>query len=150
MTEPKFKVDDWIISNKKDTDLLTNLMRVTKIEGAYYKCMSQLGLFSYYGDFIDENYHLWSIKDAKPGDLLVYPDGTFVIFKKHLKEGFYLALAVIENYNSCSPNVRINQSCAVNKVQPTTKEQYESLYNHLEVAGYKLDRNKVRLYKLIS
>ena len=66
--EPKFKVGDWI-TNGECT------WKVTDIKPLDYILQSQIG--DMVGDtisYVDEEFHLWTIQDAKDGDVLVVGD----------------------------------------------------------------------------
>ena len=63
--KPKFKVGDWITNG-------ACTWRIDSIKDDMY--YNDCGRFSCGGDIksIDEQYHLWSIEDAKDGDILSY------------------------------------------------------------------------------
>lgn len=68
--EPKFKVGDWIVSNGCP-NCGNSLMRIVKVGLTDYLCRYCNGQTKYCREFIDKSYHLWTIQDAKDGDVLV-------------------------------------------------------------------------------
>ena len=60
--EPRFKVGDWIITPEN------KVLQITSIEGTSYRFNNE----SHYWEFCycDEQCHLWTIEDAKDGDVL--------------------------------------------------------------------------------
>lgn len=85
--KPKFNVGDWII---RDSDGLTISIKSVK-DGIYY--FHQGG--NLFVKDVDECFHLWTIQDAKDGDVLVASDSSIFLFKcvvdtslmkKHVKQ----------------------------------------------------------------
>lgn len=63
--EPKFKVGDWIVYNY-------NLYYINYIAlQEYYECLRVDGTAHTFTSYIDSISHLWSIADAKDGDVLI-------------------------------------------------------------------------------
>lgn len=139
--EPKFKVGDWIVSDSFKPDRANSLMKITKIDKPYYRCSSWktilLNHLAYYVNVIEDDYHLWSIKDAKPGDLLYYPgvNTFFIIFEKLIDDTKYQAFATINlpNVSKCSNVSKCKQIYAINTaVKPVDQSQYRILINKLK------------------
>ena len=74
--EPKFKVGDWI-TNDRYIKMVVGIG--TKGDTPYYY-MFKDGTTKYI-DEIDKKYHLWTIQDAKDGDVLACENGRIGIFK---------------------------------------------------------------------
>jgi hypothetical protein len=145
--EPKFKTRDWIIRNdgssyvpiqiyslKKDRYLVTNMI------GSKGEVM----LTS------QDKWHLWTIQDAKDGDVLA-TGNIICIFKKLDKDGYYIispciytvkdGLEVIDNEDDTIG------SCGF---KPATKEDRELLFRKIQEAGYEWDVDKKELLKTIK
>lgn len=126
--EPKFKVGDWIVNN------VCFPMQIASIKDGMY-------IFTK-GDaisvlFIDENYHLWTIEDAKDGDVLT--NGESIVIFKQIVEPKYRQY--IEAY------IGLDLSCNI-QVTPATKEQRDFLFQKMKEAGYEWDSKKKELKKI--
>ena len=78
LTKPKFKVGDWIVDNEdKCVSQITQIV-YSKVDTDLYGYNHTNGYFA--NDFENE-YHLWTIQDAKPGDVLMCESGWTCIFK---------------------------------------------------------------------
>lgn len=105
---------------------------------------------------LQDNYHLWTINDAKDGDILFHSDSAsngIFIFKELLKcgvsekvicycdydseDGFCLG----EHHTCCWADAKI--------LHPATKEQRDNLFKKINEAGYVWYPNSKELYKLI-
>lgn len=138
--KPKFKVGDWITNGEYT-------WKVTDIKPLDYILQSRNGdtvddTISY----VDEEFHLWTIQDAKAGDVLAYPDGTIVIFKYRLdglNSGIYMSYILLVT------KIEISQSCVVSKdITPATKEQRDKLEKAITESGYKWNKEDLKLEKI--
>ena len=103
---------------------------------------------------LQDNYHLWTIQDAKDGDVLAlswFEDKNLfekiVIFKKYHNEGIGLYnVPCVEGYGNTFMNGKMlftdekvpyySRSWTCN-LQPATKEQRDRLFQRIKEAGYK-------------
>ena len=140
--EPKFKIGDWIAA-------AVYTWRVTGIKRLDYILQSQNGdtvddTISY----VDEQFHLWSIQDARDGDVLVCDDNkTPFIFKgllDHHHPNCPVAYCGIDNENEfiVSSGISWWDDC---KVEPATREQRELLFSKMKEAGYEWNADKKTL-----
>ena len=137
--EPKFKVGDWIVSIADPIQI--NLIK----DGKYFTHNGTIG-----GDirFMDKVYRLWTINDAKDGDILAASDNSIFIFKnvwgtscKH-----YIALA---SDNEIRVNTKLDKFWETTRgVKPATKEQRETLMKAMADAGYTFDFEKKELKRI--
>ena len=138
--EPKFKVGDWCINDEDDTifqitKVLTNLYYYRTNEGKEYSCTR---------DSIECDAHLWTIDDAKDGDVLC-KDSTPFIFKCWANNciaycgitSFGLFKVVEDDFSWCNGF----------NVTPATKEQRDTLFAKMKEAGYKWNEEKLKLEK---
>lgn len=95
-------------------------------------------------------FHLWTINDAKNGDVLVCDDERPFIFKGLLDYNHPdcpVAYCGIDYEDSFIVSSGVNFWTDDN-VKPATKEQCDILFQKMEKAGYKWDAEKKELTKL--
>ena len=151
--EPKFKVGDWVVSDDKDVHDDYRVCKITKIvDGRYY---------IEGGDFISESslaqyeYRLWTIQDAKDGDVLCYKD-EISLYKHDIKNctkqeitfgGFVYHCCydgkkfITDSLYSLTEQDKID-------IHLATKEQRDLLFQKMKDAGYEWDAEKKELKKI--
>lgn len=150
--EPKFKLfkpGDWITNG-------ACTIQITSVNDIFYfhdnDCIG--------GDIesIDKKYHLWTINDAKPGDILIdswkelkYPIIFILKDFKNVDHGLYKP----SDYHSfCYLKANDTHIFCVegwhhkNNIQPATKEQRDLLFHKMREAGYEWDAEKKELKKI--
>ena len=151
--EPKFHEGDWLCANELND--YANLIKIVKIVDVFgkkrYKISrdydSDLDIAEF--DFIEKHYHLWTIADAKDGDVLVSKHNQPFIYNGIFDEEYvgaycsidYLGNIFLEDIFSCNWSYKEG-------VKPTTKEQRDHLFEKMEEAGYKWDVEKKELKKI--
>lgn len=128
--KPKFKVGDWVTNG-----LCT--WRIDSINGEmYYGNGVDPGE---YFENIDVEYRLWSIQDAKDGDVLAEDTCTFIIKKLNhdLTAEIYCCLYDDGDFELNS-NLGFDDTCTY----PATKEQRDLLFQKMKEEGYKWDAEK--------
>ena len=131
-TAPKFKVGDWITDD-------TDTYQIVKIEDEWY--ITDEGdkvCFS----VIHQGYHLWTIQDAKDGDIIVndFVGGTCVaIYKSFTNDGTNIYCHLVNN-DFCPKHGTSNA-----KWHPSTKEQRDILFQKMKEAGYEWNDEKKEL-----
>ena len=136
--ELKFKVGDWVTDGEYT-------WKVTNIRRLDYILQSQNGdtvddTISY----VDEHFYLWTIEDAKNGDVLVADDNEPFIFKglldtKHPNYPVAYCGLDSEDYFIVS---RSNIWWTDEYVKPATKEQRDLLSQKMKETGYEWDADK--------
>ena len=139
--EPKFKVGDWIVFNG-----LT--LYINEVVKGYYRTISIGGTPNSYDWDIDNAARLWTIEEAKDGDVLVASDDSVFVFAR--VDGYgcihYIALA---NDGVLKINPQLTYAWeSVRGVKPATKEQRDKLGKAMLKAGYNWDAEKKELIKL--
>ena len=143
--EPKFKVGDWVVCEFTDS--------VYQIKD----CIEKLSNHKYGYDLTNGGYissdgirhhHLWTIEDAKEGDVLVASDDSVFIFAR--VDGYgcihHIALA---NDGVLKINPRLISAWeSVRGVKPATQEQCDLLFAKMEEAGYEWNADKKEVIKL--
>ena len=140
--EPKFKVGDWITDGYVGG-------QITSIEDSYpcYKIVDFIGGINTSIPFtLQDNYHLWTIQDAKDGDVLAFKNDIcgIIICKSPT------------NYDTRS-YCRLASDNFINKEEsgwdstllvPVTKEQRGLLFQKMKEKGYEWDAENKELKKI--
>jgi hypothetical protein len=139
--EPKFHEDEWVVNN---TTL--NLCHIVKVEHGQYICDD-----CSFPITKENEYHLWSIQDAKDGDVLAYvtdEEDLWIMIYWSLYEHYeghvhYHALLVNDNFSD-------KGTCCIyiSDLKPATKEQCDTLFTKMREAGYEWDAEKKELKKI--
>jgi GNAT superfamily N-acetyltransferase len=143
---PKFKVNDWITDG-------TSTFQIVKIEDEWY--IADDGDKVCF-DVIHQYYHLWTIEDAKDGDVLA--------FDSEYKGNRMVQVGIIKKYvgkhGGCSNtfniyvgvnwdnNLQIDEYMGCSDIRPATEEQYDLLFSKMKEAGYEWDDEKKELRKI--
>ena len=160
LVKPKFKVGDWIITPEN------KVLQITSIEGTSYRFNNK----SHYWEicYCDEQCHLWTINDAKDGDVLALSwledknlFEKIIIFKKYYNKGVkgLYSMPCVEGYGKTFKNGKMaftdeevpyySKTWACN-LHPATKEQRNLLFQKIKKAGYKWNDETKTLEKLIK
>ena len=131
----KFKVGDWVTNG-------LCAWRIDSIdEDMYYTNHRGIDCG---GDIksIDEEYHIWTIQDAKDGDVLAEDTCTFIIkeLNHDLTAEIYCCLYDDGDFELNS-NLGFDDTCTY----PATKEQRDLLFQKMEESGYEWDADKKEL-----
>lgn len=148
-TTPKFNVGDWVLNN------VCFPMQIVSIKNGMY-IFTEGDAISI--SFVDENYHLWTITDAKDGDVLyLQHKGAehVIIYKRLVKKNFHTILSVHCAYNGstndffedCDSYHCITSERDEKEIRPATKEQCNTLFVKMKEAGYEWDNDKKKLNK---
>lgn len=143
--EPKFKVGDWIVFNNKHQ----SIYQVEKIEDGYYILRHTYGGTFRVCVLHDENLRLWTVQDAKEGDVLsiVDDENRPFIYKGCLDPNHpdspvaYCGLNTV-NHFQIGGN-KHNHWWTDEKVQPATKEQRDLLFQKMKEEGYEWNGKEV-------
>ena len=88
--EPKFKVGDWVADDNGNSYYIFNVSYHIVINGTLedgYLAERCSSIEQAFISFEDENkYHLWTMDDAKEGDVLTSSTGDMCIFKERLSQ----------------------------------------------------------------
>lgn len=132
--EPKFKVGDWIARGNVKSQIIGIEDDKYCFDGYKIRCST-----------IDKNYHLWTIQDAKDGDVLAAQE-CYAIFKEI--DGLNIKCYCTYHYMGFNPSFHINTLQNKTAFQPATKEQRDLLFQKLNDAGYGWDAEKKELKKI--
>lgn len=145
--EPKFKVGNWIVFNGL-------VLYIYEIVDGYYKTVDIDGIPCSYDWAIDNIARLWSINDAKDGDVLFHSDSAsngIFIFKEILQCGTLQKVVCYCDYDSedgfCLGE-KHTCCCTTSKIlHPATKKQRDLLFEKMKEAGYSWNSEKKELKK---
>lgn len=140
--KPTFKVGDWITNGDRTE-------QISEIDNNYYRCFNGNHGYGVYVMTIvstDTDFHLWTVEDAKAGDVLVDEDNNIGIHKDI--EGIYWNSYI---YLGCDGKLRgfsIGGGHKQANTRPATKEQCDFFFKKLKEAGYEWDAEKKELKKI--
>lgn len=149
IAETKFHEGDWVVTD------MNNIFQIKAYNNGYYIIGNGT---AYNMSYVDRCWHLWSIKDAKDGDILVTDKRQPFIFNGHYdKDTDY-----IYAYCGISGLVKDNAFyaiedcadeefavwCTIESVCPATKEQCDILFQKMKEAGYEWDADAKQLKKI--
>ena len=148
-TKPKFKVDDFIKHNK--SNIICKVIEVNSNDNSYTVENIGIGGSRIELSNAEQNFHLWSIKDAKDGDVLVTVDnGRPFIYKgcldpNHPDSPVAYCGIDCEGYFCIGGDIFDNNWWTEEEVQPATKEQRDLLFSKMKEAGYEWSAEKKEL-----
>ncbi len=145
--EPKFKEGDWVVFNG-----LT--LYINEVVKGYYRTISKSGTPNSYDWNIDNAARLWTIKDAKDGDVLFHSDSAsngIFIFKELLKYEFGEKVICYCDYDSedhfCLGEHHTCCWADAKILHPATKEQRETLFEKMKLEGYRWDEDEKKVIR---
>ena len=134
--ESKFKIGDWITFYGRPA------FKILKIEaednGILDYLLYQNGHDSFFNkEYVDKNARLWTIEDAKDGDILVDESKIFM-YKWHINNeiGFYASFSTKGENNLLFNGVSFGTLNTIKNIYPATKEQRDLLSQKIKEAGY--------------
>ena len=142
--EPKFKVGDWIVEYN-NVNTINQVIKVEQIDDEYFGYT--LDDKSYFGGSWESSYRLWTIKDAKDGDVLYECNEKKPFIFKELKTKHIGDIAsYCDIFNGVfNPN---EDNWTTLDIVPATKEQCDLLFSKMKEAGYEWDAEKKELKKI--
>ena len=134
--EPKFHEGDWITNG----DYTWKIVEVKPLD---YILQSQDGnIVDDTISHVDEQFHLWTINDAKDGDVLADDDNNIFIFDGTVEKGKYpFAYCGLTAQGFDSYDIRLPFTHD-NNIHPATWEQRNLLFKKMKEAGYEWDSEK--------
>lgn len=136
VVKPKFKCGDWLIFDENHN----SVYQVERIDNYRYYLRHYLGS-TMSAHFDNELIRLWTIQDAKNGDVLVHNGCTFIFMG--IKDG--IVQAIDENMGEL---VNFGEPDKDNDYCPATKEQRDLLFEKMHEAGYEWDNSTKELKRI--
>ena len=150
--EPKFKAGDWVVLTAGELSTTLQIANVDINKKRYW-----FNEGSYLPIVDEEGLHLWTIKDAKDGDVLCLGD-VIAIFKKYIGQEECICYCSFCDNCYCSScdnggfEIPIENGednvYGCTGTAPATKEQRDLLFQKMKESGYEWDANKKELKKL--
>lgn len=138
--EPKFKVGNWIITPEN------KVLQITSIQDTSYKFNNESHYWEVY--YCDKWCRLWSIADAKDGDVLMGEDDyPFIYADNHIYTKYLTAYCGITNDGVFKISDK-TELWTNDNVEPASKEQRNMLFSKMKEAGYEWDAEKKELIKI--
>jgi len=140
--KPKFKVGDWVVEN------ITNgifVGKITSINTYFYGVDGLDGNWYHIDLFEEQQMHLWTIEDAKDGDILS-KDSIPFIFKS--RDNNCIAYCGITDFGLFKVVEDGFSWCNDINVTPATKKQRGLLFQKMKEAGYGWDAEKKELKEI--
>lgn len=147
--EPKFHPGNWIVDDETPNDVFC----VIEVLGEIYKVIDIDG-----DDYhiphckADKQFHLWSISDAKDGDVLT--DGKKIVIFNKFEEPTSKQRIIAYAGLDLSGKLQITEETkdswrlADDRIMPATKERRDLLFQKIKEAGYQWDTDKKELKKI--
>ena len=144
--EPKFKIGDWVVATDEEG-------KITKLWGNKVELVGTDGVHVTFPQSELSHYHLWTLQDAKDGDILAVENRPFIYNGNFnpLSVGGYCGITTIgfigiskERYGYGSTGWTMFDG----DIYPATKEQCKLLFEKIKDAGYEWDSGKKELIKL--
>ena len=136
--KPKFKVDDWIVNN--ETGKISQIKKIVYDKSGYGYDHTN----GWFHSVFEKDYHLWTIQDAKDGDVLAAQE-CLVIFKEI--DGLNIKCHCTYHYMGLNPSFHINTLQNKTAFHPATKEQRDILFAKVKEEGYEQNYDTKKLIK---
>lgn len=145
---PKFKPEDWIACDGIDSAAKIINISDDRYEAEFFDGSTRFSNI----DFVDRNFRLWTVRDAKSGDVLINRNNEVpFIFKGFLDPGhpdYPVAYCGIDD----SGEFRLSSGDYFwedSNVKPATKKQRDFLFSKMREAGYEWDAGNKSLNRLL-
>ena len=140
--EPKFKVGDWVVNKFGDS------WHIDSLDKKNYQVSNGKGNYNYFPILKHNEMHIWTIQDAKDGDVIQLGKVT-AIFKKYIgREKCICYCSFCKNGGFEIPIENGEDNVyGCHNAAPVTREQYNILMNAMNNAGYEWDIEKKELKK---
>lgn len=140
--EPKFHEGDWAVSN-----LYRNARQISEVHFDEYNSYYVVDGKSVNLEEYDRLHHLWTIADAKCGDVLVASDESLFIFARAKGDAAYYYFSLCKNGSQEISDGKYAWEVAKD-CYPATKEQRDLLFKKIHEAGYMWDSDSKQLLSL--
>ena len=141
--EPKFKVGEWVVQEN------IGVYKVIEVCESWYEVVDNKD--KHYSIGFDKEYmcHLYTIQDAKDGDVLCDITNKNVLIFNEISNGWVRCLCSVHLEDSCCLNCTElygrEEQCSF---APATKEQRDLLFQKMHEAGYEWDAENKQLKKI--
>jgi len=146
--EPKFKVGDWIITDKKHIWYVDEISKTTLYMYVLINRYGKIMVAEF--ETVDKKARLWTIKDAEDGDILAaepindFP-GSFIAIYKERGLDFFNSHCCVSYDGKFYKDITGHD---IHHIHPAIKEQSDTLFAKMKEAGYEWDAEKKELKKI--
>lgn len=156
MTESKFRKGDWVVREYEYTDIITinQVVDVKRIDDEFFGYTLDDG--TYFSGSLENSYHLWTIQDAKDGDILVGSKGSVILMFRGIGNTEWDDVIDYHCYYDCYHEDFVVQegieywgNTKNNQLKPATKEQRDFLFQKMKEVGYMWDAEKIENKPLV-
>lgn len=147
--KPKFQKGDWITQEIAGA----GVFKITEICKSWYEVIDSKGGCHYSISFDNEYMcHIWTIQDAKDGDVLVcigkYGQEIGIVKKYVGKYGGCDKCFETYCFVDWEGRFRLGEYMGSKEIYPATKEQCDLLFQKMKEAGYEWNSDKKELHKI--
>lgn len=133
--KPKFNVGDWVVNKFGDS------WHIDSFDKKNYQVSDGKGNYNYFPILKQDEMHLWSIEDAKEGDVLATDKGVFIYAKVLYNKPY--AYCGVDKFGVFKDNcLNNNWTNSVDNIHPATKEKRDLLFAKMKEEGYRWDEDK--------
>lgn len=146
--KPKFKVGDWVVNKFGDSWYIDSLDKKN------YQVSDGKGNYNYFPISKQDEMHLWTMQDAKDGDVICYRD-EISLYKNEIENcnkeettfGGFIYYCCYDGKRFITNSFYLLTGQDEIDIYPATKEQYNLLFQKMKEAGYEWDIKKKELKK---
>ena len=138
VVDPNFNEGDWVVNKFGDSWHIDNLDKKN------YQVSDGKGNYNYFPISKQDEMHLWTIQDAKDGDVLAASE-CYVVFKEI--DGLNIKCYCTYHYLGLNPSFYRDTLQNKDAFLPATKEQRDTLMKAMNDAGYEWDAGNKELKK---
>ena len=143
----KFKVWDWIVQN--DNGTVSQITKTINGKDEYGEYRAYEHTNGYFAACFENEYHLWTIADARDGDVIT--NGKLIVIFNKLEEPAYKQHIIAYVGLDLCGKLQITEDTwqlGVDKAMPATKEQRDLLFKKMKEAGYQWDEERKELNRI--
>ena len=138
--ESKFHEGDWVVYNN-------DICQIVKREEGCNKFVTVFGIEK---ELVNERNlstaRLWTIQDAKDGDILIYNDSIFIFDEIYENDLIYYGIYEHNKFHNDKYYSFLDlNTININNIHPATKEQRDLLFQKIKEVGYDWDTEKKEL-----
>ena len=139
--KPKFNVGDWVVNKFGDS------WHIDSFDKKNYQVSDGKGNYNYFPISKQDEMHLWTIQDAKCGDVLINSKKQPFLYNGNytsVRLGAYFGLTTTGGLLICDSHG--NNWTDLTGVQPATEKERNALFKKLHDSDYKWDDEKKELW----
>lgn len=148
--EPKFKVGDWVVNKFGDS------WHIDSLDKKNYQVSDGKGNYNYFPISKQDEMHLWTMQDAKDGNVICYKD-EISLYKQDIKNytkqettfGGFVYYCCYDGKRFITDSFYTLTKQDETDIHPATQEQRDILMKAINDVGYEWDIKKKELKKCL-